>query len=136
MNEIHSDSDHEAIELLLPWYVNETLSDAEHERVGRHVSDCVQCQEDVAFLRSMQASVVKHSATPIVPEPSVQNFYDSISAHESRPVWLWKRPGFIVAFAAAMLLVIILGAIVAQSPPSAPTLFETATSTTTPAACR
>ena len=67
--------DHEAIELLLPWYVNETLSATEHELVADHVASCAECQQHVTLLRTMQSSVTKSAATPIVPEPPVQQFF-------------------------------------------------------------
>ena len=59
--------DHDEIDLLLPWYVNDTLEPAEHDRVARHVAICAECQESVSLLAEIQTAVVRNKATPIVP---------------------------------------------------------------------
>jgi len=55
-------SAHSETERLLPWYVNQTLDDAEQARVDRHLAQCVQCQREVEFLRGVQ-SVVSEPST-------------------------------------------------------------------------
>ncbi|WP_266171759.1 zf-HC2 domain-containing protein [Dyella subtropica] len=45
---------HAEAERLLPWLVNGTLQGDERSQVEQHLADCVQCQRDVALLRSLQ----------------------------------------------------------------------------------
>ncbi len=65
--------DHDEIDLLLPWYVNDTLDATEHDRVAKHVVSCAKCQESVSLLTDVQAAVVTNKATPIVPQPRVND---------------------------------------------------------------
>ena len=40
---------------LLPWLVNDTLSESERREVDDHVQSCARCQKEVEFLHSMRA---------------------------------------------------------------------------------
>jgi anti-sigma factor RsiW len=42
-------AEHSHVELMLPWYVNETLDTPEREQVEAHIGHCERCQADVAF---------------------------------------------------------------------------------------
>jgi anti-sigma factor RsiW len=42
-------NEHDAVQSVLPWYLNGTLDEAELARVREHVRDCAQCQADVAW---------------------------------------------------------------------------------------
>ncbi len=75
--------DHDKIDLLLPWFVNETLDPVEHDRVAAHLATCSICQDSVALLTDVQAAVVRHKATPIVPQPRVNELMDSIGTKDS-----------------------------------------------------
>jgi anti-sigma-K factor RskA len=46
---IHAEADR-----LLPWWVNGTLPDDERIQVEQHLAECVQCQREVAWLRTLQ----------------------------------------------------------------------------------
>lgn len=48
------DSEHRAVDAVLPWFVNGTLEDALIERVERHLPDCSRCRSEVAFLKEIQ----------------------------------------------------------------------------------
>lgn len=121
--------EHEEIDLLLPWYVNETLDPGEHDRVALHVASCIECQETVSTLTEMQAAVVKNKATPIVPRPRVDDLLESIS---SRRILhrLDRRQAttFVAAAAATLILVVTLLIAIPDSPTGISTEFETATS--------
>jgi Putative zinc-finger len=54
-------SDHQEVTLLLPWYINNTLSGNELTHVRQHLSHCPICQQDVIFLQHLA------KATPIAP---------------------------------------------------------------------
>ncbi|MDT7041699.1 zf-HC2 domain-containing protein [Candidatus Nitronereus thalassa] len=42
---------------LLPWYVNQTLSSQEHDKVKNHIGDCPRCQKEIDLLQSMRKQV-------------------------------------------------------------------------------
>ena len=42
---------------LLPWFVNNTLSETERTEVDTHVQTCTRCQQEVAFLHNMRTRV-------------------------------------------------------------------------------
>lgn len=47
---IQLDTDeHQAVQALLPWYVNGTLDEAELDRVRNHLTQCARCQADAAW---------------------------------------------------------------------------------------
>jgi hypothetical protein len=46
--QLHGD-EHDAVQALLPWYVNGTLDTGELGRVRDHVRDCARCQADIAW---------------------------------------------------------------------------------------
>jgi anti-sigma factor RsiW len=48
------DSEHRAVDAVLPWFVNGTLEDALIERVERHLPDCSRCRSEVAFLKELR----------------------------------------------------------------------------------
>ena len=120
---------HDEIDLLLPWYVNDTLDPIEHDRVARHVAGCITCQESVALLNEVQAAVVRNEATPIVPQPRVNDLLDSIStdSHVANPEP--ERSRILIA-AAAITLLLVAALILTnqQDRTEVPRIFETATS--------
>jgi len=46
-------SGHQQLAVLLPWYVNRSLSDAERRQVERHVKDCVLCRREINRLQNL-----------------------------------------------------------------------------------
>jgi anti-sigma factor RsiW len=61
-------SDHVAVDVLLPWYVNGTLRDDELDRVRRHLEACPACRQEVDWLRNIFAACV--AATPLPETPA------------------------------------------------------------------
>jgi len=47
--------EHDIVQLLLPWYGNGSLDDAETARVEAHLGRCPRCQADIAWQRKLQA---------------------------------------------------------------------------------
>jgi len=81
-------SAHSEAERLLPWYVNETLDDAEQTRVERHLAQCPQCRREVEFLRGLEA-VVAEPAPTADPTASLLRLRDRLQsprAQSSRPI--------------------------------------------------
>ena len=49
---IHNNKDHSNVSELLPWYVNQTLTQSEHASVEKHVRVCEVCQQEIKMLQS------------------------------------------------------------------------------------
>ena len=60
-------SDHDAVDALLPWYVNGTLRGEELQRVERHVAACPACRQEVDWLRNIFAACVAAAPLPEAP---------------------------------------------------------------------
>jgi anti-sigma factor RsiW len=120
---LHGD-EHEAVQSLLPWYVNGTLDAAELERVRDHVRECAQCQADVAWQERFC------SAGQVTSEPVAAHQADrgwnalarQIAAETPRrpasaaPAWLGAR-WWPVAFAAQSALLAALAIVWIVTPP-------------------
>ncbi len=121
--------DHDAIDLLLPWFVNDTLELAEHDRVSRHVATCAECRENVSLLAEVQAAVVRNKATPIVPQPRVDELLESISTGNS--LHHRDRQQSRTFFAAAAVTLLLIAALIfsnQEGRSGIPQRYETATS--------
>jgi hypothetical protein len=121
--------DHDEIDLLLPWYVNGTLQPAEHDRVTRHLTTCAECRESVSLLAEIQTAVVRDKATPIVPQPRVDELLDSIST--SNPLRRLDRRQSKIFFAAAAVTLLLIATLILNNQEDRsgiPQRFETATS--------
>ena len=122
--------DHHEIDLLLPWYVNQTLDRREHERIARHVATCNACRESVSLLEEVQQTVIRNKSTPIVPQPRVDDLIDAIETKQSNHNFYGQRSwNLIVAFAATVVLVGTLFLINQGGNSRIRQEFETATST-------
>ena len=110
--------------LLLPWYVNGTLSADEQDAVEQHLQVCAECRETVAQLRAVAAAVDKAEPTPLVPEPPVAEFMEK-SFKQRPPVQPARRVPF-WSIAASLLAVIAASYWVVTSIPEA-NVFRTVT---------
>jgi hypothetical protein len=130
MNDMSHTHDHDEIDLLLPWYVNDTLGSAEHDRVADHIASCTECQKSVTLLTDVQAAVVRNKATPIVPQPRVNELLDSINAGNATQHLDLRQ--FRSLFAAAAVTLLLIATLFVTNPDNrsiTPLEFETATST-------
>ncbi|MGK5027095.1 zf-HC2 domain-containing protein [Janthinobacterium sp. RB2R34] len=48
-----SDTEHQALQDLLPWYASGALGDAEAERMQQHLRGCAVCRDDLAWQRKL-----------------------------------------------------------------------------------
>jgi hypothetical protein len=123
-------NDHERVSLLLPWFVNNTLDHAEREVVRLHLTDCVECQDEVSLLSSVQSAALKSSPTPIVPNADVTKLLHSIDNNgTNRSARTLSRP--VIAFAASLATALLAVSVILvyQNQTEEPrTRFETATS--------
>ena len=121
--------DHDEIDLLIPWYVNDTLEPAEHDRVTRHVTTCAECRESVSLLAEIQTAVVRNKATPIVPQPRIDELLDSIST--GNPLRHLDRQQSKIFFAAASVTLLLIATLILSDQEDRSGIsqrFETATS--------
>ena len=118
--------EHSAVDALLPWYVNETLSGGERARVRRHLAECGACRASAALLSRVDSVVSRPTATPILPPMRPGRLLEKIERGERRP---WSRPPIIaaasLAFAAATLLLLLPDR---EAGVPQPSRYETATS--------
>lgn len=126
MNQSQPTVDHEELEGLLPWYVNETLGETEQTRVQRHVEHCASCRDNVDMLLELRRTVRSGSPAPLVPPPDTARLLAAIEQSDrtgARRTWSW------IAVAATFVVVAITMAWQpGPRPGSTPTLFETVTS--------
>jgi anti-sigma-K factor RskA len=83
---LHGD-EHEAVQSLLPWYLTNTLDEAELARVQAHLRDCAECQADAAWQERLRAG--DGLRTEPAPEHRVDHDWAAltrrIAADASRP---------------------------------------------------
>ena len=116
------DSDeHRAVQSLLPWFANSTLSAAEAERVRLHIAQCPRCQADAAAQEALHAAAAS-VATPVL---DVDRGWAAMRARLSpqrRPAtaqasW-WPRFGWpVLAGAQAIAVAVLAIVVVARSAP-------------------
>lgn len=126
MNHVKQSVDHEEAAMLLPWYVNDTLDEAERRRVEEHIESCARCRDDVDLLADVRRAVRNGSPAPLVPSRDEERLLAALDRSGRRAT---RRAWPLLAAAAAVAAVAILIAWQAGSRPSTtPVYFETATS--------
>ncbi len=129
MSEKLHNREHDEIALLLPWYVNNSLSAVEHECVAQHIADCDACQENVSVLSAVQTNLRHQIPTPIVPEPRVGDLLDKLDAQDiQRRGRHWMQGLSLAASIAALALATALFLTGRENTQVSPSWFETATS--------
>ena len=107
-------SEHPA--LLLPWYVNGTLSEAERARVEAHLQACARCRQDVDTLRQLRQSLRAHYADQAPSEQLWWRIRQRIRTEQSgaekpgkevreRSRWLWLGGMAAAIFLAQVLMI-------------------------------
>lgn len=130
MNELPAQSDHDRIGALLPWYINGTLQTDEHEQVRRHVDVCQDCRANLELMEHVQSRLYKETTVPIVPDAPVTEFLSSLDAARVAPARRTLRWAIAASIAAFTLMSVAFMALRFGAPNQ---VFETATSTNTPA---
>lgn len=129
MGDAARNPEHLAVEPLLPWYVNETLSDGERARVRRHLAECGACREAESLLSRVETVVSRPMATPILPPMRPERLLEKIDRLERGGRRRWSRRPIIaaasLAIAAATLLLLLPDR---EAGVPQPALYETVTS--------
>lgn len=126
MNQAGRARDHRAVELLLPWYVNETLEEHEVQSVEAHLQHCADCRNALRELNALSGAIKRTSATPLVPDAPVDAFLQSLdeAQPQRRRAWYDNR----LAIAASLLALVAAGVLyVALDRPIANPDFQTVT---------
>jgi hypothetical protein len=101
-----SDSAHESLVELLPWYVNGTLTSDERDAVEDHLGSCVECTDNVDMLSRVRRSIRNDSPAPLVPQPRPDILLSALDEAEQdtrrRMPWKWyAAAASVLAFFAA-----------------------------------
>ena len=72
--------EHDIVQLLLPWYGNGSLDDAETARVEAHLGRCPRCQADIAWQRKLQACLTPAVAATDSARPALEPGWTALRA--------------------------------------------------------
>lgn len=117
-----SPATHDEVWLLLPWYINETLSEDEHRQVAEHLTVCIPCRSELeaqqAICKAVQDSPVEGLCQSVQydqlmsrirgAEPPVVPLAEAADRRDRRRQrTVWGRPwGQIAAVAAALVAIV------------------------------
>ena len=126
--EMMRSTEHESMDLLLPWFVNRTLEPHEHERVRRHLDACEECRDAVSLLSTVESTLRHPTATPMVPPPRTDRLLQAVDRAGGRG----RRRPLTFALAASLAAVVLAAALLLpdrERSQTGPVRYETATST-------
>jgi anti-sigma factor RsiW len=69
---IENSAEHQQVSALLPWYVNETLAEADRLRVEAHLGNCTTCGEDLAAQQRICAAIEAQPTLNYMPSASLK----------------------------------------------------------------
>jgi hypothetical protein len=78
---VNSYSSHQEIMLLLPWFVNKTLDDAETKAVEKHLKVCLICKREVADLNKLSLAIKQADTLDAVAQASFSRLQARIHGH-------------------------------------------------------
>lgn len=129
MSEPLKNSEHDQVALLLPWYVNNSLSSTEQARVDLHIVGCDLCRENISVLSKVHTTLQHCAPTPIVPQPRVDELLGKLDEKDKwRDKRRWMTGLFVAASIAAFAIVTPLLLTVEEKTSEFPGGFVTATS--------
>jgi hypothetical protein len=65
-------AEHQEVSALIPWYVNDTLADAERQRVDAHLGSCAACRDDLAVNKRIFEGIDAQPALDYMPVASLK----------------------------------------------------------------
>jgi len=78
-----NDLSHKEAFELLPWYVNETLEEDERREVRAHLSNCLVCRRELAFLEQLDEAVVTSPDVDFTPQRAFASLMQRIDTSEA-----------------------------------------------------
>jgi hypothetical protein len=83
---IENSAEHQEVSALIPWYVNDTLSDHERQRVDAHVGACVPCRDDLAVHKRVFEGIDAQPALDYMPVASLKRLQARLDAAQAQAV--------------------------------------------------
>ena len=121
---------HEQAMELLPWLVNNSLSDDERGAVLEHANNCVACRREMLQLENLRDSIKCLSRSELIPAPDMRNInarVDRLIERQNlgRRLLLWvggffERPWRTAYAAQTVLLVVLAAALLWPDTPNTP----------------
>jgi Putative zinc-finger len=127
MTERYDVGEHAFAGPLLPWYVNDTLTSHERERVRQHLDTCSACRDDLQWLQRVRSAVCHSEATPMLSPAQPERLLEAIDRQAQRGRKL-RRAGFAAGAAALATLIFVAGIVVSGLGDAPPAHFRTLTS--------
>jgi len=113
---------HQEIQLLLPWYVNQSLDSHDYQIVDQHVKYCLLCRRELVSLRKLAHAVTRANDLDIAAETSFAVIANKLPARGSKTITMRtakqqpyihrfnrvvRHRGFRYAMVASLLLVLM-----------------------------
>jgi anti-sigma factor RsiW len=116
-------AEHLEVSALLPWYVNETLAEADRQRVETHAGSCMTCREDLAAQQRICEAIEAQPALNYMPVASLKRLQarlDTLAAPAAtmateQPTNRMPWRGWMAASIAAMAVAVALFAAAAAA---------------------
>jgi len=70
--------EHEEIAMLIPWYVNNTLSDRDRSKVDVHLCSCAACRDDLMLERRVHQGMIVDCPVEYMPAASLNRLRDML----------------------------------------------------------
>lgn len=77
---------HQQIQLLLPWYMNQSLQPEERHQVESHIQHCLLCRGELVNLRKLAEAVTELSDLEVAAETSFASLRSKLPARASENV--------------------------------------------------
>ena len=114
MNTVTALTCHDDVWLLLPWYVNQSLSGEERELVEEHLKGCVTCRGELNIQRKLQEEVRNSETAGLCEHIQLENLIQKIQesggggSDDSGSALKKNRSTVVYALAASLLLLAVL----------------------------
>ena len=98
---------------MLPWLVNDTLSDAQRQRLEGHLAECADCRREVSEQRLLREHLRQEDSVLYAPQASLQKLLQRIDEADPLPITEGASRRGIAGSRAMKLLVatIVVGAV-------------------------
>ena len=80
------DQQHQRIQLLLPWYINQSLQAHDRLMVDKHIRYCLLCRRELVSLRKLANAVIKSSDLEVAAENSFAGLASQLPSRRAIPV--------------------------------------------------
>jgi anti-sigma factor RsiW len=77
-------AEHQEVSGLIPWYVNDTLSDTERQKVDAHVGSCAVCRDDLAVHKRILEGINAQPALDYMPMASLKRLQARLDAAQTQ----------------------------------------------------